>query len=104
MVSLPGEHASSIRTCFSNLFSPNCGVYGLYDMILLKILNPITTILSFALALSYFRKEAVPFYKSHFPFVASMYSPAKMKEELKPAGIRLIVFGYFSFIVWMILS
>jgi hypothetical protein len=73
-------------------------------MILLKILNPITTILSLALALICFRKEGVPFYKPLFPFVSSMYSPARMKEELKPAGICLIAFGYFSFIVWMILA
>jgi hypothetical protein len=72
-------------------------------MILLKVFNPITTILCFALALIYYRKADVPFSKSFFPFITSMYSFPKMKEELKPEGIWLIVFGYFSFIIWMIL-
>ena len=73
-------------------------------MILLKVFNPGITILCFALALIYFRKNNVPFSKSFFPFITSMYSPTKMKNELKPEGIWLIVFGYISFIIWMILS
>jgi hypothetical protein len=73
-------------------------------MIFLEVFNPGTAILFYALALIYYRKNNVPFSKSFFPFITSMYSPAKMREELKPEGLWLILFGYISFIIWMIRS
>ena len=71
-------------------------------MAILELFNPITTIVCFATAIILFRKQDVPIGKVLFPFMTSLYSPSRMKEEIKLEGNILIVLGYLSFIVWMV--
>lgn len=67
-------------------------------------LYPITSILCFALAILFFRKDNTSLNRVFLPFITSLYSPAKMKEHLKIEGIWLIIMGYVSFIVYLIIS
>jgi len=71
-------------------------------MAFLELFNPITTIVCFATAITLFRKQDVPIGKVLFPFMTSLYSPSRMKKEIRTEGILLIVLGYLSVIVWMI--
>jgi hypothetical protein len=73
-------------------------------MNLILIFNPVMTILCFTSAFVFFRKSDVSFVESFYPFITSLYSPMRMKEEIEPGGLYLIGFGYLSFIIWMFLS
>lgn len=68
-----------------------------------SIIYLITTILCFAFAILFFRRDDIPLNKVFFPFIMSLYSPIKMKEHLKKEGIWLIIMGYISLILYIIM-
>ncbi len=68
------------------------------------VIYPIVSILCFASAILFFRKENVPFSKIGLPFIMSLLSPSKMKENMKAEGIWLVIAGYVSFIIYMFIS
>jgi hypothetical protein len=56
-------------------------------------------ILCILIAIIFFRKSEVSVSKILFPFMMSLYSPHKMKEDIKSEGILIIILGYLLWCV-----
>ena len=68
-----------------------------------SIILPITGILCFLIAIIFFRKRKVPVSKIFFPLMTSLYSPHRMKEDIKPEGIFIIILGYILLVTFIFL-
>ena len=62
---------------------------------------PIIAVICFVLAIVFFRKKNVPIDKVIFPFMISLYSPVKMKEQMEKTGITIIIAGYILILIWI---
>ena len=63
------------------------------------IVCPITSILCFVVAITFFRKRGRSAIKFSFRFIFSSLYPGKMKDHLKPGGVVLVILGYVLFFV-----
>ncbi len=69
----------------------------------ISAIYPAVSILCFAIAILFFRKKGVPIYRVFFPFMTSMYHPGRMKKDIEREGIWLIIMGYVSFFLYIII-
>lgn len=94
-----------LKASYSGLEILTCYNDDLIEYIVMDYL-PIYLIFSmscFLIAIVFFRKGNIPIGKVLLPFMMSLYSPYKMKEHLIKEGIYLILLGYLSFIVYIVL-
>ncbi len=66
-----------------------------------SIFFPITGILCFVIAIIFFRKRKVPVTEIFIPIMTRFYNFNRIKEDLKPKGIFLIILGYLMFIIYL---
>ena len=62
---------------------------------------PLLAIGCWLAAIFFFRKDEVPATRILLPFMVSVLSPARMKEELTANGIALLIIGYIFVIIWL---
>jgi len=66
------------------------------------LIYSIFSIVCFLVAILFFREENTSVSKVIFPFMMGILSPSKIKLFLRREGIYLIILGYLSFIVGII--
>ena len=65
---------------------------------------PILAVTCWIIAILFFRKENISLNKVLFPFMASLYSSSRMKEDLQTEGVWLIAIGYISLVIYMLIK